>query len=422
MKKQALLIVSILWCLAGLAQTADTTQYVIKGRRNSVQQQKKPYVIMISVDAMRYDYIKKYNARHLAALAQTGVRADAMIPSYPSITFPNHYTLVTGLYPSHQGIVCNKFYDRNFNDSYSSKTVTSTQGRWYGGTPLWVLAEKQQMLSAAFYWVGSDAAIQDIYPTYRYKYNEKIPMGSRIQTVVNWLKLPAAQRPHLINLYFPQVDYAGHHFGPESPETEKAVLLIDSAVNELQKAVKKTGLNVNFVFVSDHGMARINNLQPMQVPAGIDTGKFRVTGEDVLVEIYAKDTSAIQSTYEALKKNADDRYKVYLGTNTPAHWHYNKANDRYNRIGDILIVPNAPNVFVYTATGKPNPGAHGYDPDAVPDMKASFYAWGPNIKNGLTIPAFKNVDVYPMVARLLSLNITEPVDGTAQLAKKVLKK
>jgi len=422
MKKHVLLILSLLWSAVGLSQNIDTSQYVINGRRNSPQQQKKPYVIMISVDAFRHDYIKKYNATHLAALGQTGVRADAMIPSYPSITFPNHYTLATGLYPAHQGIVCNKFYDRNLNDSYSSKTITSTQGRWYGGTPLWVLAEKQQMISAAFYWVGTDAAIQNTYPTYRYKYNEKIPIGSRIQTVVNWLKLPAAQRPHLINLYFPQVDYAGHHFGPESAEAEKAVLLIDSAVNELQKAVKKTGLNVNFVFLSDHGMARINNLQPLQIPEGIDTAKFRVTGEDVLVEIYAKDTSAISSTYEKLKKGADERYKVYLRTNTPAQWHYNKANDRYNRIGDILLVPNAPNVFVYKADSQPNPGAHGYDPDAVPDMKATFYAWGPNFKNGLTIPAFKNVDVYPMVAKLLGLKITDPVDGTTRLAKKVLKK
>ena len=422
MKKHALLILSLLCAAVGLSQTIDTSQYVINGRRNSPQQQKKPYVIMISVDAFRHDYIKKYNARHLAALGQTGVRADAMIPSYPSITFPNHYTLATGLYPAHQGIVCNKFYDRNLNDSYSSKTITSTQGRWYGGTPLWVLAEKQQMISAAFYWVGTDAAIQNTYPTYRYKYNEKIPIGSRIQTVVNWLKLPAAQRPHLINLYFPQVDYAGHHFGPESPEAEKAVLLIDSAVNELQKAVKKTGLDVNFIFLSDHGMARINNLQPLQIPEGIDTAKFRVTGEDVLVELYAKDTSAINSTYEKLKKGADERYKVYLRTNTPVQWHYNKANDRYNRIGDILLVPNAPNVFVYKADSQPNPGAHGYDPDAVPDMKATFYAWGPNFKNGLTIPAFKNVDVYPMVAQLLGLKITDPVDGTTRLAKKVLKK
>lgn len=422
MKQQLSFIVSIFLWLAGYAQNADTAQYIIKGRLNSPEQQKKPYVIMISVDAMRYDYIEKYNATNLAALGKTGVRADAMMPSYPSITFPNHYTLVTGLYPSHHGIVCNKFYDRNLNDSYSSKTVTSTQARWYGGTPLWVLAEQQQMLSAAFYWVGSDAEIQNTYPTYKYKYNEKISIGNRIKTVINWLKLPPAQRPHLINLYFPQVDYAGHHFGPDATETQKAVLFIDSAVNELQKQVKQIGLDVNFIFLSDHGMVRVDDKAPMNIPAIIDTAKFRVTGEDLMVELYAKDSSAIKSTYEALKRQTQNRYDVYLATNTPKHWHYDKANDRFNRIADILLIPKAPNVFIYGPNVKHNPGAHGYDPTLVPEMKATFYAWGPNFKTGLKIPSFNNVDVYPMVAQLLGLTITQPVDGSDALAKKVLRK
>ncbi|MDT3402524.1 alkaline phosphatase family protein [Mucilaginibacter terrae] len=420
MKQQLLLVLGIILWLAGYGQNNDTTQYIIKGRANSPEQQKKPYVIMISVDAMRYDYIEKCNATNLITLGKTGVRAEAMMPSYPSITFPNHYTLVTGLYPSHHGIVCNKFYDRNLNDSYSSKSVTATEARWYGGTPLWVLAEQQKMLSAAFYWVGSDAEIQNTYPTYRYKYNEKISIGNRIKTVINWLKLSPAQRPHLINLYFPQVDYAGHHFGPDAPETHKAVLLIDSAVNELQKQVKQTGLDVNFIFLSDHGMVHVDNKAPLSIPPIIDTAKFNITGEDVMVELYAKDTSAIKGTYEALLKEPHNRYAVYLGTNTPKHWHYNKANDRFNRIADILLIPKAPNVFIYTAKGRPNPGAHGYDPTLVPQMKATFYAWGPNFKTGLKIPMFNNVDVYPLVAQLLGLTITQPVDGSIHLAKKLL--
>jgi predicted AlkP superfamily pyrophosphatase or phosphodiesterase len=416
-----LTLLSFIISFGVFGQTPDTVQHIITGRSNSAAQQQKPYVIVISVDGMRHDYADRYQARNLLALRKNGVQAKAMQPSYPSITFPNHYTLMTGLYPAHTGLVCNRFYDRNTNTYYTSKGAVAAQARWYGGTPLWVLAEQQQMVSASFYWVGSDVPIQSTYPTYRFTYNEKIGINSRINTVVNWLKLPPAQRPHLITLYFPEVDHAGHHFGPESDETRRAVLYIDSAVNVLQEKVKATGLPVNFVFLSDHGMTAVDNLHPLNIPAVIDTAKFRVTGEDVLVEVYAKDTTAIPSTYQALKKDAQGRYQVYLRTNTPKRWHYNKANDRYNRIGDILLVPNKPYIFVYSSKAKPNPGAHGYAPKQVPDMQATFYAWGPAFKAGKRIKPFKNVDVYPMVAQLLGLNITEPVDGNKGLGKKILR-
>jgi len=418
------LLLILLSNFSAFAQNADTIQQIISGRVNSSVQQAKPYVILISVDGMRYDYAKKYNARHILALSANGVKAKAMLPSYPSITFPNHYTIVTGLYPAHTGLVCNRFYDRNLKASYSSKSVTATEARWYGGMPLWVLAEKQKMVTASFYWVGSDAPIRDTYPTYRFKYNEQIGINNRINTVIDWLKLPPAKRPHLISLYFPQVDHAGHYFGPDAPQTRQAVLFIDSAINELQKKVKQTGLNVNFVLVSDHGMLQSKNNEPLTIPASIDTSKFRITGEDVLVEIYAKDskdTLSIQSTYEELNRNTNGQYDVYLSTRTPFHWHYNKANDRYNRIGDILLVPKAPYVFIYSANAKHNPGTHGYDPELVPEMKASFFAWGPGFKKRSDINEFENVDVYPMIAQLLGLKITEPVDGSNYLTKKILK-
>ncbi|WP_295771150.1 ectonucleotide pyrophosphatase/phosphodiesterase [uncultured Mucilaginibacter sp.] len=415
-------LLSTFFCELASSQNIDTVQHAIVNRSNSSIEQQKPYVIMISVDGMRYDYATKYNAQHLTAAAKSGVIADGLIPSYPSITFPNHYTLVTGLYPSHSGLVGNKFYDSKLNKYYASKGAVAKEAHWYGGTPLWVLAEQQHMLSAGFYWVGSDVAIQNTYPSYYYAYNEQISLHSRINTVINWLSLPEDKRPHLINLYFPQVDFAGHHFGPESDETRKAVLLIDSAINALQLAVSKTGLPVNYIVLSDHGMTNINHAKPLQVPYDIiDTAKFRVTGEDVLVHIYAKDKSAIQATYSNLKQKADGKYDVYLKRSTPKRWHYDLRNDRYNRIGDILLVPRHPNVFVYTKNGKPNIGAHGYDPALVPDMKAFFYAWGPGIKPGLKVPAFYNVDVYAIVAKLLGLHIKEPIDSNYDTAKKILK-
>jgi predicted AlkP superfamily pyrophosphatase or phosphodiesterase len=172
MKKLLFIVFSFAFSLTAFAQ--DTTQQVIPGRSNSPEQQDKPYVILISSDGFRYDYADEYKAEHLLPFANEGVRASSMIPSFPSVTFPNHYTMATGLYPAHHGIVQNIFYDRDRKIYYnSSNKATYEDGTWYGGTPLWVLAEKQHMVTANFYWVGSDAPIQGMYSTYYYKHNHK---------------------------------------------------------------------------------------------------------------------------------------------------------------------------------------------------------------------------------------------------------
>ncbi|RFZ81074.1 alkaline phosphatase family protein [Mucilaginibacter terrenus] len=398
----------------------DTVQKIIPGRKNSPAQQKKPYVILISADGFRWDYTDKHNAVNLKRFRAEGVQAASMIPSYPSVTFPNHYAMVSGLYPSHSGLVNNVFYDRDRNDSYSmSNKVKVADGSWYGGTPLWVLAEQQKMLSASFYWVASESAIKNTRPTYYYTYNEKIDINNRIQAVVNWLKLPPAERPHFITFYFPQVDHAAHLKGPDDPETAHEVHFVDSAVNELYKAVKTTGLDVNFVFVADHGMTKVDNQNPIGIPAAIDTAKFKVSGDGILVELYAKDKTAIKSTFDELTKEAKD-YKVYLKTNMPAKFHYGAKDDWHNRIGDILLIPNWPKVFNLYNKKTINPGWHGYDPTVVKDMHATFYAWGPAFKKHLKIQPFANVDVYNMISRILGLKITGKVDGTGALANKIL--
>jgi len=418
MKRIIIFLTLIICAFTAFAQ--DTTQHIIPGRTNSKAQEDKPYVIMISADGFRYDYAEKYKAEHLLSLANEGVKAASMMPCFPSVTFPNHYSMVTGLYPSHQGLVQNNFYDRDLKRFYSYKGKTASEGIWYGGTPLWVLAEQQQMVSASFYWVGSEADIKGIYPTYYYKYNEKIPVHQRIQTVVNWLQMPADKRPHLVTFYFPQVDHEGHKHGPDSREVENAVHFIDSSVYELTKAVAATGLKVNYVFVSDHGMTLPDIEHTLPLPAAVDTSKFIVSGDGIMVELYAKNPDNIQKTYEDLKKAADG-YDVYLRVNIPAHYHYGKSDDWHNRIGDILLIPKWPKIF---KLGKYNmdPGAHGYDPSVVKDMHATFYAWGPAFKPHTEIPAFPNVDLYPMITRILGLDYTEKIDGSKQLANEVLLK
>jgi predicted AlkP superfamily pyrophosphatase or phosphodiesterase len=418
--KKYFTLLFLLSCSIIVFGQVDTTQKIIPGRENSAGQKDKPYVILISADGFRYDYAEKYKAEHLLALANEGVKAASMMPSFPSVTFPNHYTLVTGLYPSHQGLVDNSFYDRNLKRFYSYKGKTAGEGIWYGGTPLWVLAEQQKMVTASYYWVGSEADIQGIYPTYYYKYNQATPIDQRIQTVVNWLKLPAEKRPHLITFYFPQVDHEGHLHGPDSPEVEKAVHFVDSAVYEMTKAVSATGLKVNFIFVSDHGMTTPDIVNTLKMPAAIDTSKFTVMDHGLMVDLYAKNPDDIKKAYEQLKKEAKD-YKVYLRVNIPSHYHYSKSDDRYGRIGDIILISEFPKVFnLYNR--KLDIGWHGFDPSVVKDMHATFYAWGPAFKTNTQIGSFPNVDIFPLVTDILGLNYTFKVDGTRHLAKKVLLK
>lgn len=397
----------------------DTAQRVVSGRANQPGQQDKPYVILISADGFRYDYINKYSAPHLRRLSAKGVRAASMIPSYPSVTFPNHYTVATGMYPSHHGLVYNQYYDRARNQTYNMGDRKAVEdGSWYGGVPLWVLAEQQGMLSASYHFVGTEAPVQGIYPTYWYKFNDNIDIDRRIATVVDWLQKPVAERPHFISFYFSNTDHAGHMFGPDANETKEAVAFVDASIGKLYAAVKKTGLPVNFVFVADHGMAAVDTVYRMDIGAKVDSNQFVIRGGGTSLHLYAKDPSFIQPLYEKLKKE-QDQYVVYLKKDIPAHWHYSNADDRYNRIGDILVVPVYPKVLS-SGNRRIVPGAHGFDP-MIKDMHATFLAWGPAIKKGKKIPSFENVHVYPFICALLGLTYTHEIDGRPEVLAPVLR-
>lgn len=411
------LLLAVLALSATHAQ--DTTQQIIPGRSNAPSQYSKPYVILISIDGFRADFTEKHGARFLQTISQMGVRAGYMTPSFPSLTFPNHYTLVTGLYPSHHGLVDNSYYDTRRQQFYGmgdKKQVAD--GSWYGGTPLWVLAEKQQLLSASFYWVASEADIQNTRPTYYYQYNEQIGIGDRINTVKNWLSLPQEKRPHLITFYFPQVDHDAHMYGPDDGRVTTTVQFIDSSINALQQTLQPLGLPINYIVVSDHGMTAVNNTNPLPLPKAIDTSNFYIPRGDALLHLYAKDTTTLAATYQALKK--EPAMNVYRLNETPAHWHYRAADDWHQRLGNLLLEPRLPNIFNIT-NRKTSPGKHGFD-NHHPDMRASFMAWGPAFKTGLRINGFENIHVYPLIARLLGLTYEEKeIDGRADVLKGILK-
>jgi len=397
----------------------DLSQQIVVGRHNDPSQFNKPYVIYISADGFRHDYAVKYQAKNLLALGEKGVKAVAMKPSYPSVTFSNHYTLATGMYPSHHGIVNNSFYDPKKQQVYVKTDPSAIKdSTWYGGVPIWVLAEQQKMLSAAFYWLGSETAVQGVRPTYWYNFNIKIPMDVRIAAVKDWLQLPAEKRPHLINFYFPEVDVAGHYYGSDAKETAAAVRLVDDCVGQMVQLTKEVGLDVNFVFVSDHGMTEADNQSTLDLPAAIDTNKFIVPNGDALIQIYAKDKKDIKPLYKQLKAEGKD-YDTYLTKKMPKRWHYSAKDNEDGRIGDIILIPRLPKIF--NLTGKPTSiGKHGFDND-MPDMQAVFYAWGPAFKAGVTIDSFENVHVYPLLAKILGLSYTHHIDGDAKVLAPILK-
>ncbi len=400
-------------CLAAFCQAQAIAPVItVNHGPNAPQQLSKPYVILVSLDGFRYDYAKRYHAEHLLALAADGASApDGMLPSYPSITFPNHYSIVTGLYPEHHGIVANSFYDPARKETYSyhdSKTVGD--GTWYGGTPLWVLAELQGMRSASFFWMGSEADIQGVRPTYYLKFDARSPNPKRVEQALAWLRLPPEQRPHLITLYFSDTDSAGHRFGPDSPQVADAVHELDGEIGKLVDGLKEIKLPVDLIVLADHGMVKVDG-DPIHLGQyGFSPSWFAPI---VGLGLYPKSDADAEKAYETMRGKSD-KFAVYRRVSVPAYLHF----DSNPREGDPVLVPNGP-YFLSTDTDPDNPehpiGAHGFEATRMPEMKALFVAAGPDIRRGGVLEPFENVNVYPLVARILGLDITTlktgPIDG-----------
>ncbi len=380
---------------------------------NAPAQQKKPYVVLISLDGFRYDYAQRYGATNLQALAARGASApQGMIPSYPSVTFPNHLSIVTGLYPEHHGIVANSFYDPVRKQRY---TIADNDGSWFRGIPLWVLAERQGMRAACFFWFGSEAEIDGGRPSYYLKFDEKIPDNKRIDQIVAWLQLPEDRRPHFITLYFGSVDHFGHEFGPESPQTAEAVRHVDESIGRLAKELTKLPLAIDLFVVSDHGMATVEG-DWINLDRYADLSDFETSGS----LLYPKREDAAEKAYQQLK-GASDKFMVYRRSAFPPELHY----DRNPRAGDPIVVAAGPYAIRAHAPRnssdeKPPPkGNHGYDPRGMMAMRASFYAAGPDIRPGVTVAPFENVNIYPLIAKILGLR-NGPVDGDLKVLESIL--
>lgn len=416
--KRAFLALIVLLSVAQLA-TAQTLPKPIKDL--------KPTVILISLDGFRTDYLNKYSAPTLKLLAQQGVWAKWMTPSYPSLTFPNHYTIATGLYPDHNGIVANNIYAPEFNETFSmSKKEEVQNGRWWLGEPIWVTAEKQGQRAGAFFFPGTEAEIAGKRPSIWKPFDDNFPNFERVDAILSWLDKPGTERPTMITLYFSDVDHGGHDAGPDSENVKEAIARVDQSLSRLVDGLKARGIfdRVNLIIVSDHGMLRVDPRNVVVLDDCFDLKQAQqVAWNGQMVHIFPKPGTE-EAIYASLKARAL-HVAVYRKKEIPARFHYGTSN----RIGEIVVM--AEEGWSLSSRDRFRPvqpaadgsvkskGAHGFD-NQLESMRALFVAHGPAFKRGQVVEPFANVDVYNVMAKILKLK-PAPNDGNKATVKALLR-
>jgi len=369
-------------------------------------------VLLISIDGFRADYLSADRVPHLWKLGQEGVRAKGLQPVFPSLTFPNHYSIVTGLYAEHHGIVSNDMLDPQIPGKrfrLGDSAVMDDPRWWQGGEPIWTTAEKQGVVSATMFWPGSSVEIRGKRPRYWKPYDQTMTNDARVDQVLAWLDLPQVDRPRLITLYFDEVDTMGHMAGPLSPEVLAALSRVDSAIGRVLKGLAERRLQESFnvIVVSDHGMSRVEPDKAIALDRFLDPKDIELVGQGAMASLYPA-PGKLEAVYAKLHK-ADPRLRVFRKAEVPERFHYRD----HARIGPLVLLAE-PGAYVTVTARAPRPGTHGYD-NALPEMFGLFIGSGPRFKQGLTVEPFLNIHVYPLMARILDLN-SAPVDGDPKVS------
>ena len=380
---------------------------------------KKQYVVMLSLDGCRWDYPQIAHMPNLESIARSGVKLESLQPSFPSKTFPNHYSIATGLYPDHHGIVHNDFYDPEMDAYYKVSDRTAVENEdFYGGEPIWVTAEKQGLKTASFYWVGSEAPIKNTQPTLWKRYDQRFPYEARVDSVIAWLQLPEKNRPRLITWYYPEPDGVSHRFSPESPETKDKLEYLDSLIGDFLKKLSQLPIadQVNVIVTSDHGMTRTSGDKVIYLDDYIQTTWLDTAlGGNPVWMLDAREGFS-DSIYFNLKR--DPHVQIWKKDSLPENLHYGTNS----RIMDFVVTADLHwslgwRVHEYPASFVG--GTHGYDP-RYKDMHGIFYASGPAFKTGYVNPTVENVNIYPLLAKILDLKPAE-TDGSLENVSRMLK-
>ena len=384
----------------------------------------KPTVILVSFDGFRWDYPTKAPTPTLRRLMLRGVHARNLVPSFPSKTFPNHYTIVTGLYPGHHGIVANNIFDPPTGRTFTmAKRAEVQDPMWWGGVPIWTLVERAGKASAPLFWPGSEATHDGVMPRLWLPYDENLPAAARIDQVLAWLDLPVAARPVFLSVYFEDTDTAGHEKGPESPEVRDAILRDDGYLGALMNGLARRGIadRVNVVVVSDHGMAPVDDEHVMIADDYFSSDDAFIADINPNLNVFprpGKDDSVYQALFQA-----NPHLKVYRRDEVPERWHFRD----HPRVPPILAISDdgwqvlrratADNIAAGRITGLR--GQHGYDPQLM-TMRAVFVASGPAFQRGVTVAPFESVSIYNVLAKVLGVTPV-PNDGDPSIVRHLLR-
>ena len=411
-----LVVVSLISCGAGAnaererpASPAQPTAGT--GGINHPAAASRPHVVLVSFDGFHPGYLDRFDTPHFDRLAARGMRAAGLVSVFPSLTFPGHYSIATGLHPEAHGIVGNRFFDPVRGAEFSYRRSEDAQdGSWWGGEPIWVTAETQGLVSAAFFFPGTEADIGGVRPSHWRPYDGRVPNRERIEQVVAWLALPPAERPHLITLYFSLVDGAGHRLGPDHPDMRRSVESADGLLGTLMAGLDTLphAERVALVVVSDHGMAAPDPDRTTVLPPVAELAGVRIVAAGPALGLHVGDPERARALRDRLNTRLAHA-RAYLREELPEHLHAG-GNPR---LGDVLVMPTGLGMVQLAPDDRPPAGMHGWDP-TLPEMHGIFLASGPGITAGAALPAVNAVDVYPLLAHLLGL--TQPPDVAGDLA------
>ena len=385
------------------------------GGINAKHQQDKPYLILISIDGFRWDYMDRYPTPNMNRIAATGSKAERLLPVFPTLTFPNHYSIATGLYPAHHGLVANEFPDPERDMWYSLKKRETVEDRWfYEGEPIWVTAETQGMVAASFFFVGTEAPVKGVSPSHWRSFDKKITGQDRVDQILAWLREPVEKRPHIYTMYFEDVDDSSHWYGPDSAENIETICRVDAYIGRLLDGLEKLpfAAQINIILVSDHGQgAYLENQRPYLLADHVNLDdSVIIEGGSYLFLHFDRDDPGRAEKIVATVNDSWDHGRAYLRQDTPASWHV----ENNPRFPDVFLIPKAGYAVLSSEekAGKINPGDHGWAPES-PDMHGFFVTCGPNIKAGLSLGAVYNIDIYPLMLSVLGLDAPEVLDGDA---------
>lgn len=358
-----------------------------------------PTVVVISFDALANRFLDRDSLPAFHGLMAAGVRAPAL-PEFPSKTFGNHYSMATGLTPGQHGIAINQFFDPARGEWF--RKASAGDGSWFGGEPIWVTAEKAGIHTAAYFWTGSEAEIEGVRPSHWFPFDTTVGDLKKFGQAAQWLRLPAAERPHLIMIYSRVVDSAGHKFGPDAPQTMDAVHLADRTLAALRDTLARfPSLRIDLIVVSDHGLVYIPREHDIPMDSFVPAKGALIDDEHATFSLW-QDPAGPKLNFDSLAavyRKSIPHMRLFRRGEFPPEW----QTEQNPRFGDIFLLADPGYEFIANPRAAYTLGDHGYDPKT-PDMMGTFIAAGPDFRRGITLDARENRSLHDLLATLLHLN------------------